>query len=491
MTTSRDTSGIARVESARAIADAVLFEGYMLYPYRANDAKNHVRWQFGVLAPPAFARIDPSEHAFLRTECLLDGGDDATVEILVQARFLQAQRRTVERRSGDGFVTADSIEGVDATYLPWDEAVPHEPATCFSLAGGTLVSSVDLHIPGGTNVELLRSADRDVIGRLVRRREPLDARLSIEVEPLPGPYGVRRLRLRLENRTAWPPRTAVGDASAASARTRTDASTRPDALRRSLLAAHLLIAVEGSAFISLIDPPQWASAYAESCVQAGVFPVLAGPVGTRDLILASPIILYDHPQVAPESTSQFCDATEMDEMLTLRTLTLTDDELRLARGSDPRAAALVDQIDNLPGALLQRLHGAIRSMSSVARPTASPAEAAKNVCADGPNDAVPWWNSAADSAVDPDTDIVLVEGVPLARGSEVRLRPGRRADAQDMFLDGRRARVEAVLSDVDGGCHLAVTLEDLASHGQNPHGRFLYFAPDEVEPITTGESCAP
>ena len=66
----------------------------------------------------------------------------------------------------------------------------------------------------------------------------------------------------------------------------------------------------------------------------------------------------------------------------------------------------------------------------------------------------------------------------------VRLRPGsRRADAQDMFLDGRTATVEAVLLDVDGGSHLAVTLDELAEDGVNPHGRFLYFAPDEVEPI--------
>jgi hypothetical protein len=74
--------------------------------------------------------------------------------------------------------------------------------------------------------------------------------------------------------------------------------------------------------------------------------------------------------------------------------------------------------------------------------------------------------------------------VRLARGAVVRLRPGaRRADAQDMFLEGRRATVEAVLSDLDGGQHLAVSLDDLTEDGVNPHGRYLYFAPDEVEPI--------
>ena len=125
---------------------------------------------------------------------------------------------------------------------------------------------------------------------------------------------------------------------------------------------------------------------------------------------------------------------------------------------------------------MDRLHGAIRSMTSIARPSTPP-----------PDQAGPWWDPAVDAVVDPDTDVVIVDGVPVGRGAAVRLRPGnRRADAQDMFLDGRSATVAAVLLDVDGRSHLAVTLDDLAADGYTPHGRFLYFAPDEVEPIRTG-----
>jgi hypothetical protein len=164
----------------------------------------------------------------------------------------------------------------------------------------------------------------------------------------------------------------------------------------------------------------------------------------------------------------------MDEMLTLRTMTLTDEEKRFARGSDPRAAALVDQVDHLPPELLSRLHGTIRGMTGVARTTeAVPLE-----------DPLPWWDPGQDMSVDPDRDCVVVDDVVVARGSAVRLRPGGHgSDAQDMFLEGRMATVEAVLFDVDGGTHLAVALNDLLEGGYNPHGRFLYFAPDEVEPV--------
>jgi hypothetical protein len=449
---------VTALETARDIADAVLFEGYLLYPYRANDAKNQVRWQFGVLAPPTFVDIDASEHSWLQTECVLEGRD---VELAVQVRFLQVQRRRVERWDGAAFERVDSLDVADATYLPCDEAIVVERIADVVLPGfGGASSRVAISAAGGEECEILTEPDRTTAGRLVRRREPLDAVLTVDAVPLPGPFGVRRLRLRLENCTPWTP---SGSGS----------PQRPEALRRALVAAHLLVASTHGSFVSQIDPPEWARGYVEGCEQVGCFPVLAGLPGTRDLVLASPIILYDHPQVAPESEAQFCDATEMDEMLTLRTLTLTDAEKRLVRGSDPKAAALVDHVDHLPPELLDRLHGAIRSMSSVARPAAPVVEPLP-----------PWWDAAQDATVDPDTDFVLIGDVAVGRGSSVVLRPGGRStDAQDMFLEGRAATVEAVIFDVDGGTHLAVSLDDLVDDGYHPHGRFLYFAPDEVEPI--------
>jgi hypothetical protein len=437
------------LDVATPLADAVLFEGYVLYPYRANDTKNAVRWQFGVLVPPSYAELDPSERAWLQSDCLLDGRDAA---ITVRVRFLHARQRTVERAEGDGFVAVPSLDVGDATYLPCDEAAVEQ----FDLDLSDGRASRTFELPGGTSAELLGDGQ----GRLVRRWHPVTAHLDVRVEPLPGPYGVRRIRVRLDNRTSWQPTSLGPDRN------------RPDALRRSLVAAHVVIGVESGRFLSLLDPPEWARGYVADCEQVGVFPVLAGSPDAADLVLASPIILYDYAEVAPESEIAFCDATEMDEMLTLRAMTLTDEEKRQARGSDPRAAGIVDQADHLPPELMDRLHGAIRSMRAVPRR------------AEVEIDPPPWWDPAADRSVDPDRDEILVRGKPVRRGVQVRLRPGsKRADAQDMFLEGRLAHVEAVLSDVDGETHLAVALDELIVDGLNPHVRFLYFAPDEVEPV--------
>jgi hypothetical protein len=178
--------------------------------------------------------------------------------------------------------------------------------------------------------------------------------------------------------------------------------------------------------------------------------------------------------VSPESPGDLFDASEIDEILSLRTLTLTEQEKLEARATDARAAAIVDRVDAMPPEVLRRLHGAIRS------PRPGPAPAADRP---EPPPAPSWWDPSADTSVSPETDAVEVDGVPVSKGSRVVLRPrARSADAQDMFLRGRTAHVEAVLVDVDDRRHLAVTLEDdPAAELHQWYGRYLYFSPEEVE----------
>jgi hypothetical protein len=170
-------------------------------------------------------------------------------------------------------------------------------------------------------------------------------------------------------------------------------------------------------------------------------------------------------------------------------MTLTDAEKAEARATDPRAAAVIDQVETLPPDHLDRLHGAVRYLRQVT--------GEETRSDDGPTDGAPpqpdtfltpgtpWWDPGADRSVSPETDAIVIDGVRIARGSKVRLRPGaRHTDAQDMFLAGRVATVQAVFFDVDGEQHLGVTPDDDEEWAeiQRWHGRYLYFAPDEVQP---------
>jgi hypothetical protein len=411
------STGLENIALARKVADAVLYEGYVLYPYRASAQKNQMRWQWGVLVPEPQSAAAGEPWA-AQTELLVDGRDGATLR--VQARCLQ-----LETRAGD---------------QPWDEGVEREV-------------TVDVRVDGADHDEPFAFAGGgETPGR---SREEVSGRLTVTAAPLPGPYGVIKVRVRLENLTQW----------------RDTGAARDDVMRRSLIGAHVLVSVDGGRFLSLVDPPEWARPYVEGCEQAGLWPVLVGD--TDDVVLASPIILEERPQIAPESPGALYDGLEIDEILSLRTLTLTDEEKAEARATDPRAAAVIDRVDSMPGEILERLHGAIRSLrprEQDAVPTFTEPDA-------------PWWDPGADASVSPETDTLTVAGIEVGKGTRVKLVPRVGADAQDMFLDGRTATVEAVLFDVDGGHHLAVTLDDdPGSDIQRVQGRFLYFRPDEVMP---------
>jgi len=500
-------------EAAKQVADALLFEGYVLYPYRASAAKNQVRWQFGVLAPKEWA-ASGGEHAEQQTQCLLEADDDAVVEL--RLRFLQVQAKLVEELDAAGsFAEVESLTVDGSRLITWDEAVEQQVDRRIALAQLLVQDEVvEIVIPGGEETEEVRDAAGSAVGRVRRCRQPLEASLRVSAERLDGPFGAIRLTVRIDNLTSF------GDAGA----------PRKEAMRSSLVACHTLLGLTPSGsgrFISLLEPPQWARADAEACVNLHTFPVLIGANRERpEVVLSSPIILYDWPEIAPESQGDLFDATEIDEILILRTMTLTDEEKQEARATDPRAAEIIDRVDAMPQEILDRLHGAVRYLRDVtgspaevpeiatgsdgmpvfgqqpssrslgqpgrsapgglagARSLGQPGRSAPGGLPEG-TESTPWWDPGADSSVDPDTDAVEIRGVLVAKGAKVRLCPGaRRSDAQDMFLAGKVAEVQAVFHDLEDKRFLAVTLEDDPNADlQIQHGRFLYFSPDEVEPV--------
>ena len=388
---------------ARKIADAVLYEGYVLYPYRASSAKNRFRWQFGVLAPRAYGE-NAGEPWMMETQCLVETHGAPAVDIVV--RFLQVQARTVEAPRGN---PVESIEIDGRRFTSWEEGVERQ----VELRGIPIARLFEDELiepfswPRWREEESLGGA-----GVVVRERWALSGRVALAAERRGG---IVKLRVRVENLTPL----AGAD--------------RQAAIRRSLNGAHTLLGITDGAFLSLTDPPPAAIEAAAGCRNLHTWPVLAGRPGERDILLSSPIILSDYPAVAPESPGDLFDATEIDELLTLRVMTLTEDEKREARATDPRASAIVDRSDSLPREEFERLHGVARCFG------------------------------------------------PFVTGGRVRLRPRRRADSMDMFLAGRIARVAAIERDFEDRTYIAVSLED--DPGTGLYNRYFYFDPEELEPV--------
>jgi hypothetical protein len=435
--------------AASAVAEAILYEGYLLYPYRKSAGKNRLRWQFGVLAPRAWAERNlpfdegvagSAESWFQQTECLVEPkGPGGTVSL--RLRFLHAQRRTVEEITEAGtFRPVPEFEVDGSLLLSFDEAVPLERDIACPVAA-LLAAPRDfiIEVPGWEHRQDVHDGAGRLCGRVMRRRSPVTIAVRASAARVASPFPLTRIRVRTEN---------VSTGLAVDA-------PRDEALARALLAAHVIAGLDGGSFVSLLDPPHWARAAAKECANIHTMPVLAGEEGSTELVLSSPIILYDYPRIAPQSPGDLFDAGEIDEILSLRTLTLTDAEKREARATDPRAAEIVDRVEDSAPDVFARLHGTIRSGTGAEQ--------------DEP---------AADS------EVVVVAGVVIGKGSRVRLRPrARGTDAHDMFLAGRYAVVEDVLTDVDGSRFVAVSVEDdPAADLQRMLGRFFHFTPEEILP---------
>lgn len=141
-----------------------------------------------------------------------------------------------------------------------------------------------------------------------------------------------------------------------------DQKSRDKALMRSFASTHTILGVRAGQFVSLLDPPEQWREIAAGCRNVGGWPVLVGEIGERDTMLASPIILYDYPQIAPESPGDLFDGTEIDEILTLRIMTMTEDEKREMAAVDECARVLLDRTEALAREQLMGLHGTMRSL---------------------------------------------------------------------------------------------------------------------------------
>jgi hypothetical protein len=238
-------------DPVRQIADAVLYEGYLLWPYRHSALKNRQRWTWG--------RVEPD--GVLQAQVLLDGEPDVDAVV----RFLQVVD------------AGDHEEGVE----------------------------------------------REVAAPGVIDFPPLTGRVEMGSERLRR--GRHRVTVRVVN-------TSEGI----------------------LAGAHLILRAASGRFISMTEPD------AGSCENVGTWPVLAGPPGDDSAMLCAPIILEDHPRVAPESPGDLFDGAEIDELLVLGILAMTDDERAAMRDADPRARAILERCEALTPDELMRLHGTLR-----------------------------------------------------------------------------------------------------------------------------------
>jgi hypothetical protein len=350
------------------IADAVLYEGYILYPYRPSAVKNQQRWNFGAICPESYSLAQRGTESWtMQTECLVQTNPLTSLDVKV--RFLHLVTREVGQVIADcrspiaecghlqagslicdpHFALVPALEVNGQLFQRWQEAIERD----ISMPAIGLLkleepsTRVTFSFPSNDTIEVLRTeSGGETHGVLFRKQQAIEGTIEVQISQS-ALQNVLKVGVRISNQTLFE---------------NANQRSRDEALMRSFVSTHTILDVRDGEFVSLLDPPEAFRGAAAGCSNVGTYPVLIGAEGSRDCMLSSPIILYDYPQIAPESAGNLFDGTEIDEILTLRIMTLTDEEKREMRGADDRARQILERTEALPLEQLMKMHGAMRSV---------------------------------------------------------------------------------------------------------------------------------
>ncbi len=446
------------------IVNAVLYEGYILYPYRASSKKNRQRFTFGRVYPEEYSIAQKgAEPSSMQTDVLVRA-QSPECALNVSVRFLHPMLREVG-------VLAESVAELPKTGEPefelvnerligeklcqtWQESVERAvelPPWAIGKPGSPIPApTTEFHFDSSRKLEAIRDGEK-IVGVFVRQQEALSGTVETSVTRIDDQ--VSRLTIRIWNKTPVPA---------------ADLENQDAIVMRTFASTHTVLHISGGEFISLLEPPPEHTEAATACKNVNTWPVLVGAAGKneRDTMLSSPIILYDYPQIASESAGDLFDGAEIDEILTLRIMTMTDEEKREMRGVDDHARRILERTEMLPDDHLLKMHGAMRGVAPPPQPS--------NEDFFNPTNKL---------------ESTIVNGVELKAGDKVRIWPKKRADIMDMALEGKVATIEALEHDLENQVHFALVIDDdpgrdMGMLRQSGH-RFFYSA-DEVEPL--GES---
>ena len=434
------------------VVNSVLYEGYILYPYRPSSIKNRTRFTFGRVYPEAFSISQNGAEPFImQTECLMQSTGAPLVQITV--RFLHPLSREItalDPKAGPHSSGADSkpVEELRVggrLYQTWQEAVEQivgiSPESIKSLAERSL--ELPFTFPASCTRESICDESNCVVGTITRRQEELQGRIEVRATSIDAK--VSKLSVRVVNQTPV---------------CESELNSQDAVIMRTFASTHVVLSAQKGEFLSALDPPPEYVGATASCQHIGAYPVLVGDEKRRerDTMLASPIILYDYPRIAPESPGDLFDGTEIDEILTLRVMAMTDAEKSEMRQVDDFARRILERTESLGADHLLKMHGKIRELRSF----------------------------DDDFSTSTRLESVSVRGYRVKPGDRVRIHPKSRADIMDLALAGKAGVVETIEQDAEARVHLAVVLDedpgkDLGLLRQPGH-RFFYGA-DEIEPL--------
>ena len=328
------------MDTVERIANTVIYEGYRLFPYSPSAIKNTRPSLFGVVYPEDFNRQDQSAGAHMQTECIMQGTDAS--ELNVTLRFLQLKEMA--------FAMPDFAEGKDHVQNRDERAFSMHGYHEKKIETGSLrISELEtgrnfaIEFEQESKAETLRNATEKPIATCISRLSRLKGSMSVLASRVEGTKDLFKISVRISNTT---PLKNLKELD------------RDSVLRQSFLSTHLILRAQNGEFLSLTEMDGDIKKIAKGCNNVNMWPVLA--TKENDVMLSSPIILYDYPEIAPESTGDFFDSTEIEEYLLLHIAMLSDEEKEKFSQGDERLRAAFENAKKIGQDEMLKLHGTFR-----------------------------------------------------------------------------------------------------------------------------------
>ncbi|MGI8952070.1 MAG: hypothetical protein ACR2FN_10845 [Chitinophagaceae bacterium] len=336
------------------ITQTLLYEGYALYPYHRSAIKNQKPIPFGVVFPQQYNIYNEHSHSKMQTQCIVTGSDNLQINISV--RFLHLLKVEIfekdlqQKTSESDFVQVHNVSLNGKIYQAGWQTIERKISTGNLQISQLIKNRKVIFIKFDKVYDTTNISDEngETVAKQINSVSQIKGTIIVEAESVKNTQNAFRITVTVTNTTPFE---------------NTEAITRDEVLTQSFLSTHIILNTSDGQFISHQDPDEKWKTVIDECANINTWPILIDEANTT--LLSSPIILYDHPQINPQSHGDLFDSTEIEEALLLHVNLLSDEEKKRISQSDEKLQAMLKKVGEITPEELINFHSGLKESTQI------------------------------------------------------------------------------------------------------------------------------